>query len=303
MNPFAPPPSPDVAERIAQVIWLLCQTVAERCRGPRVPTLTLAQVTYICGRLLAARKRFRRVVALIRAGKPPKIRARKPPKPKPVKPKRKTLAEIEREAEIDSRIPLPRGWRRWAREDRVLARAAEKAEKAARALAAAEKPVPLWRALGQHRFGWLRGLVPQIFDHRCSAGTWANELRRLLAEPEVQGLLMAHPYVGESLREVCWALHIEGSLLHPSPKLQADPAVAPPGFSVPAPVETVLATPPQAAPASAAPVSAAMPTPDERKHFSGAVPVPPPPLGVAGDMPSPQGFADVPSKGDFFAPG
>ncbi len=47
MYPFASPPSPDVAERIAQVIWLLCQTVAERCRGPRVRTLTVEQVNYI----------------------------------------------------------------------------------------------------------------------------------------------------------------------------------------------------------------------------------------------------------------
>jgi hypothetical protein len=284
MNPFAPPPTADLTEQIANLIWLLCQTVAERCRGPRVRTLTVEQVTYICGRLLAVRKRFRRVVALIRAGKPPKIRARKPPKPRPMKPRRETLAELEREFAAE----LPRGWRRRAREDRVRARAAEKA---ARALAAAGKPAPLWRALGQHRFGWLRGLVPQIYDHRYSAGTWANEMRRLLAEPEVQALLMAHPYVGEALREVCWALHIEGSLLHLRPKIPPAPVVQTPAPAVATLAEKIVsATPPAASMASAA------------QGFVPGAPVPPPPT-LSDGAPSSQTLPGASAKDEIFAAG
>ncbi len=87
-------PSSDVTEQIARLIWMLCQTVTERC-SLHVRTLTKEQVEYIVNRvLLPARKRFRRVVAQIRAGKPPKIRARKPRKPRPLKPRRETLAEL-----------------------------------------------------------------------------------------------------------------------------------------------------------------------------------------------------------------
>ena len=122
-------PSSDVTEQIARVIWVLCQVVTERC-SLRVRTLTKEQVEYIVNRvLLPARKRFRRVVARIRAGKPPKVRARKPRKQRPAKPKRKTIAEMEREVERESRTPLPRGWRRWARADRVRARAEARAAK------------------------------------------------------------------------------------------------------------------------------------------------------------------------------
>jgi hypothetical protein len=290
-----------VTEQIARVIWMLCQTVSERFSF-RVRTLSKEQVEYIVNRvLLPARKRFRRVVEQIRAGKPPKVRARKPREPRPVKPKRKTIAAMEREVERESRTPLPRGWRRWARADRVRARAEKRAAKEleARLRAAENRPVPVWRTLRMHRRGWLCALAPQIFDCRYSAAFHAKELRRLLAEPEMRALLMANRYAGDSLRRVCWALGVEESLLYDEPSAPAAPVVAEPEPAIMTPAEIDVSAPPDAAQVFAAPESAASVTPDEQNQFSGTACVPAPPA-VAGDVPSSQTLPGAPAKGDFF---
>jgi hypothetical protein len=249
-------------------------------------------VEYIVNRvLLPARKRFRRVVARIRAGKPPKPRARKPRKQRPVKPKRKTIAEMEREVERESRTPLPRGWRRWARADRVRARAEARAAKelAARLRAAENRPVPVWRQLRMHLRGWLCAAAPSIYQYPHSAPSCANEMRRLLAEPEMRALLMQNRYVGDSLKRVCRGLLVDLSLLYPEP----DEAAAPGGAG-----SEPLAPAADEGPAASMPASTAAP---EKNHFFGAVR--PSPTIASEDVRPSRAVVDVLPKCDSFAPG
>jgi hypothetical protein len=177
----APSPLPVVPERIAEIIFALCQTVSMRLR---MRTVSQAQVTYIVGRLLGIRKRFQRLVARIRAGHPPLERAR-----------------IPREAAPAPEFPLgfrppPPGWRRWAMP--------------------ADKPLPLWRSLRQHTFAWLLPLAPNVPEFRDSAAGHRAWLLALLEEPETQALLLASRRVGDTLRPLCWMLGIEVSVLYPA---------------------------------------------------------------------------------------
>jgi hypothetical protein len=178
----APSPFPNVPERIAEVIYVLCQTLTMRLRSA---TVTQAQLTYIVGRLLGMRKRFRSLVARIRAGKPPREFARRP---------RKDMLAPEAEFPLGFRPPPP-GWRRWAMP--------------------ADKPVPLWRSLRQN-FAWLLPLAPNVPGFRESAAFHRGELLVLLAEPEAQALLLTSRRVGDSLRPLCWMLGIEVSVLYPA---------------------------------------------------------------------------------------
>jgi hypothetical protein len=172
-------PFPVVPERIAAIIFALCQTVSMRLR---MRTLSQAQVTYIVGRLLGIRVRFQRLVARIRAGRTPRERAPREPVPAP-------------ELPLGFRPPPP-GWRRWA--------------------VRADKPVPLWRSLRQDTFAWLLPLAPNVPEFRDSAAGHRALLLALLAEPEMRALLLASRRVGDSLRPLCWMLGIESSVLYPA---------------------------------------------------------------------------------------
>jgi hypothetical protein len=90
----------------------------------------------------------------------------------------------------------------------------------------ARKPTP---PQGPRKFGWL---IP-LMQHE--AGPYANYLRALLAEPEMQALLAATPQAARILAPACRMLGIEKEALIPAP-----PSLAP----VPAPAPT----PPQAPP-------------------------------------------------------
>jgi hypothetical protein len=177
----APSPFPVVPERIAEIIFALCQTVSMRLR---TATATQAQLTYIVGRLLGIRKRFQILVARIRAGRMPRERVRTPREAVPAP-----------EFPLGFRPPPP-GWRRWA--------------------VRADKPVPAWRSLRQHTFAWLLPIAPNVPDFRDSAVGHRAQLLGLLAEPETQALLLASRRVGDSLRPLCWMLGIEVSLLYPA---------------------------------------------------------------------------------------
>jgi hypothetical protein len=225
-------PLPAVSERIAAVIFVLCQTLTMRVRGATA-TVTPAQLTYIVGRLLGMRKRFNRLVELIHAGKPPRERTRKPraqkPPPDPAFP-------------LGFRPP-PKGWRRWAVHP--------------------NKPVPLWRSLRQHTFGWLLPLAPNVVGFRESAVWHRAQLLGLLAEPETQALLRASRHVGDTLRPLCWMLAIETSLLYPAPPPAPAAVVSTPDPSDPAPGH-----------ASGAARSAENPMPSKNEVFAVATPRP-----------------------------
>jgi hypothetical protein len=296
--------------------------VSKRC-GPRVFTLSADQAKYIIDRLLAARKRFSRIVARIRAGKPPKERARKPRKPRPAKPRRVTLAELEREFAAE----LPRGWRRRARADRARVRAEERA---ARAAAKAARPVPMWRTLRMHLPGWICAAAPAIYQLPDSAAGHIHELRRLLADPEMQALLRQSRYLGDSLKRICRGLAMDLSVLYPAPEVATAPVAVAPEPEIASLGKTDSATPPAAAksatdendsllspePAVAAalvvatseiavPTPAATPPSVERgapgeNLFFGA-PTPCPPV-VDGGIPSPRRSLGVAGGQDFFAP-
>jgi hypothetical protein len=213
-------PFPAVSERIAEVIFVLCQTVSMRLR---VGTVSTAQLTYIVGRLLGIRKRFQRLVARIRAGQTPRERAR-------------TSRETAPEPEFPLGFrPPPPGWRRWA--------------------VRADKPVPLWRSLRQ-RFAWLLPFAPNVPEFRDSAAGLRLLLLGLLAEPETQALLLASRRVGDSLRPLCWMLGIEASLLYPARPV-AQTVVATPDSVAPAPAPDnrvpIPATDENASPAFATP--------------------------------------------------
>jgi hypothetical protein len=183
-------PYPAVPERIAEIIFALCQTVTARVR---TGTLTQAQLTYVVGRLLGIRKRFQGLVARLRAGQIPRERARTPREPEPAL-----------EFPLGFRPPPP-GWRRWA--------------------VRADKPVPLWRSLRQHSFAWLLPIAPNVPEFRDSAVAHRAWLLAVLAEPETRALLVASRRVGDTLRPLCWMLGIESSLLYPAPLVSVvDPA-------------------------------------------------------------------------------
>jgi hypothetical protein len=206
MNAIPPLPVA-VPELIAQIIFALCQTLTERLR---MGSLTPAGLTYIVGRLLGIRKRFRRLVARINAGKLPKELTRKP---RPVR------AAPEADSPLGFRPPPP-GWRRWA--ERV------------------DKPVPLWRSMHQN-FAWLLPLAPSVPEFRDSAVAHRAEIRRLLEAPEMRALLLASRRVGDTLRPLCWMLGIEAALLYPArpaacaPDFCADPLGPAPAAANPAP--------------------------------------------------------------------
>ena len=203
-------PFPAVSERIAEVIFVLCQTVSMRLR---VGTVSQAQVTYIVGRLLGIRRRFQRLVARLRAGQTPRERAPKQPvAPAPA-------AEFRPEFPLGFRPPPP-GWRRWA--------------------VHADKPVPLWRSLRQG-FAWLIPVAPNVPDFRDSAAGHRAWLLAVLAEPETRALLLASRRVGDSLRPLCWMLGIESSVLYP-----ARPADLTPDPVVPAPESAAAMSAPTA---------------------------------------------------------
>ncbi len=205
MSAMPSPLFPEVPERIADIIFALCQTLTARLR---TPTLTHAQLTYIVGRLLGIRTRFRRLVARIRAGHPPSERAPRPRAPAP---------EFPAAFPLGFRPP-PKGWRRWA--------------------VRPDKPVPLWRSLRQHGFAWLLPLAPNVPEFRDSAVAHRALLLSVLAEPRTQALLLANRRVGDSLRPLCWMLGIVVSVLYPTP-LVAGAAVVSGGDAVPsAPVAT-----------------------------------------------------------------
>jgi hypothetical protein len=211
MNATPSTPFCDVPERIAQIIYVLCQTVSMRLS---LRALTPEQVSYIVARLLGIRRRFRGLVERIRAGKPPRERAREPRsrRPKP---------------ETDIGLRPPPGWRRWA--------------------VRAEKPVPLWRALRQHMFAWVCALAPAVARFPGSAPACAEELRQALADPEMRALLMSSRRVGDSLRPLCWMLGVEKSLLYPEAAVAAAPVVVALDPTVATETEMVFATPPAAA--------------------------------------------------------
>jgi hypothetical protein len=187
-----PSPSVAVPDRIAGLIFALCQTVTMRLRQG---TVTQAQLTYIVGRLLRIRTRFQRLVALIRAGKTPRERTRTPREPAPAP-----------EFPLGFRPPPP-GWRRWVPRP--------------------DKPVPMWRSLRQHTFAWLLPIAPAVPEFRDSAAAHRELLLRLLAEPKTRTLLLASRRVGDSLRPLCWMLGIEVSVLYPAPP-SAETVVATP---------------------------------------------------------------------------
>jgi hypothetical protein len=199
MNP-TPTDSVAAPELIARIIFALCQTLTARLR---VGSVTPAGLTYIVGRLLGIRKRFRTLVERIGAGKMPAERARKP-RPAKVAP--------DPEFPLGFRPPPP-GWRRWA--------------------VRADKPVPLWQSLRQ-KFAWLLTLAPSVPEFRDSAVAHREDIRRLLEAPEMRALFLASRRVGDSLRPLCWMLGIEAALLYPARPAARD-AVSTPGPSVPAP--------------------------------------------------------------------
>jgi hypothetical protein len=210
-----------------------------------------------------------------------------------------TLAELEREFAAE----LPRGWRRRARADRARVRAEERA---ARAAAKAARPVPMWRTLRMHLPGWICAAAPAIYQLPDSAAGHIHELRRLLADPEMQALLRQSRYLGDSLKRICRGLAMDLSVLYPAPEVAAAPVEAAPEPLDPTPGEivsaaTLSAAPPSAAPPSAAPPSAAIAAPDEKNHFPGAAGVPTPPR-VAGEMTSSEALPCGPSIGGYFAP-
>jgi hypothetical protein len=180
-------PSPLLAavpEQIAEIIFALCQTVSTRLR---MRTVSQAQLTYIVGRLLGIRGRFRRLVARIRAGHVPRERAPAP-----------SAAAAAQAGAVEFPLgfrPPPPGWRRWA--------------------VRANKPVPLWRSLGQ-RFAWLLPIAPNVPEFRDSAAWHRARLLAVLADPEVQALLLVSRRVGDTLRPLCWMLGIEASVLYPA---------------------------------------------------------------------------------------
>ncbi len=202
-----PSPFPVVPERIAEIIFALCQTVTARVR---TGTLTQARLTYIVGRLLGVRKRFQILVARLRAGQSPRERARRPRDPAPA-------PEFPAEFPLGFRPPPP-GWRRWA--------------------VRADKPVPLWRSLRQHSFAWLLPLAPNVPEFRDSA-VWHRELLlAVLAEPETRALLLASRRAGDALRPLCWMLGIESSILYPARPAPDQPAAGAAVVSVVDPVSS-----------------------------------------------------------------
>jgi hypothetical protein len=187
MNP-TPTDSVAAPELIARIIFALCQTLTARLR---VGSVTPAGLTYIVGRLLGIRKRFRTLVERIGAGKMPAERARKP-RPAKVAP--------DPEFPLGFRPPPP-GWRRWA--------------------VHADKPVPLWQSLRQ-KFAWLLPLAPSVPEFRDSAVAHREDIRRLLEAPEMRALFLASRRVGDSLRPLCWMLGIEAALLYPARPARAE---------------------------------------------------------------------------------
>jgi hypothetical protein len=237
MNAAAPSPLPAVPERIAEIIYVLCQTLTMRLR---VGSVTPAGLTYIVGRLLGIRKRFRRLVERIRAGHPPRERARKP---------REVVSAPEAEFPLGFRPPPP-GWRRWA--------------------VRSDKPVPLWRSLRQNSFAWLLPLAPNVPEFRDSAAGLRARLLGLLAEPEARALLLASRRIGDSLRPLCWMLGIEVSVLYPRPPA-AETVVPTPDPCGSMPVSAVARRAPSAAGPLApedASTQAPDPSPDPRREFS-----------------------------------
>ncbi len=186
---------PVVPERIAEIIFALCQTLTMRLR---TGTVTQAQLTYIVRRLLGIRTRFQRLVARIRAGQAPRERARAPRAPAPA-------PEFPAKFPLGFRPPPP-GWRRWAMP--------------------ADKPVPLWRSLRQN-FAWLLPLAPNVPEFRDSAVAHRALLLGVLAAPETQALLLASRRLGDSLRPLCWMLGIEVSMLFPAAAVSVVDAVSP----------------------------------------------------------------------------
>jgi hypothetical protein len=192
----------------------------------RAATVTQAQVVYIVERLLGIRRRFRRLVARIQSGQPPRERVRQS---RPVQP------QPEAEFPLGFRPPPP-GWRRWAVKE--------------------DKPVPAWRSLRQDTFAWLCAVAPAVPGFRDSAAAHGEQLRRVLAEPETQALLLASRRVGDVLRPLCWMLGIETALLYPA-RSPASAAVSSPYPLVPA-AGSAVAT---AASAAATAVTVATPRP------------------------------------------
>jgi hypothetical protein len=78
--------------------------------------------------------------------------------------------------------------------------------------------VPRGNAKLPRQFGWLLALVP------CEAANFASQLRGVLAEPEMMGLLAAVPRAGHALRSVCRMLAIEPEVLIPTDAANACPA-------------------------------------------------------------------------------
>jgi hypothetical protein len=195
MNAAPSPLFPVVPERIAEIIFALCQTLTTRLR---TATVTQAQLTYIVRRLLGIRKRFQVLVARLRAGQIPRERARTSREPAPA-------PAFPPEFPLGFRPPPP-GWRRWAMP--------------------ADKPVPLWRSLRQN-FAWLLPLAPNVPEFRDSAAAHRALLLDVLAEPETRALLLASRRVGDSLRPLCWMLGIESSVLYPAPLVSFVDAVHP----------------------------------------------------------------------------
>jgi hypothetical protein len=76
--------------------------------------------------------------------------------------------------------------------------------------------VPTWRSLPQNTFAWLLPIAPNVPEFRDSAAWHRALLLGLLAEPEMQALLLASRRVGDALRPLCWMLGIEAAVLYPA---------------------------------------------------------------------------------------
>jgi hypothetical protein len=77
------------------------------------------------------------------------------------------------------------------------------------------RPQPVWQ-LFPRRFAWLCGAVPSL-PNRFGAAQFGGQLRHLLSDPEMIGLIAASPRMRRTLRPLLWMLGIEASLLRPPP--------------------------------------------------------------------------------------
>jgi hypothetical protein len=111
--------------------------------------------------------------------------------------------------------------------------------------AASDAPArPAPPVLAPRRFGWLFRMMPEVAgdgyhvcSYRAQVGPFRNQLRGLLADPEMLALIEAAPQAARLLRSLCHMLQIEPTpaLRRRRPPAEPTPPMAAPSIAPPAP--------------------------------------------------------------------